>query len=265
LACNQDLYPDWDIDVALSVQDNVGLNEPIGNDAEGNGAPSAETLAPNLIGSISVGETHPSAIDQVVPTAPSGDGQKKKCIVLGTKCKHDKAVDDQVIIELPPYRGTRSPLDIVVVEHTFGHLFEAFRHISQAARTNILAGDDALPSKRARAPSLKKLLVPKYVTALLAYSVINLDPCFDITAIHKKPSMSGLLKPTTKLVTILKTATLVAATVISSSEEGTRQTVLSIADAWDSSRHVTNLIEGSKNWEANQESTPFVPLLVRSP
>jgi hypothetical protein len=142
-----DFYPDREIDIALSDEDSVRPNEPVGNDAGDNGAPSAETLAPNPIGFSSAGETGPSAADQAVPTTPSGDGQKKKCLVLGTKCKHDKATDDQVIIELPPYHGPRSPLDIVAVEYIFGRLFEAFRHISQAARTDTPAGDDALSSK----------------------------------------------------------------------------------------------------------------------
>jgi hypothetical protein len=166
----RDLYPDLEIDVAMSDEDNVGPNGPVGDDAGDNRAPSAETLTPNPVGSSSAGETCPSVVDQVVPTAPSGDGQKKKSIVLGTKHKHDKVADDNVIIELPPYHGPRSPLDIVVVEQIFRHLFEPFRHISQAARTDIPAGDDAQPSKRARAPSLKKLLVPKYVTAFLLIS-----------------------------------------------------------------------------------------------
>jgi hypothetical protein len=77
----QELYLDREIDVALSDEDNVGLNEPIGDDAEGNRVPSAETLAPNPIRSSSAGETHPSAADQAVPTAPSGSGQKKKRVV----------------------------------------------------------------------------------------------------------------------------------------------------------------------------------------
>jgi hypothetical protein len=35
---------------------------------------------------------------------------------------------DQVMtqIELPPYSGPRSPLDVVVVEIVFGHIFEVF-------------------------------------------------------------------------------------------------------------------------------------------
>jgi hypothetical protein len=49
-------------------------NEPIGDDVGGNGAPSAETFAPNLIESSSTGETLPSAIDQALTIAPSGGG-----------------------------------------------------------------------------------------------------------------------------------------------------------------------------------------------
>jgi hypothetical protein len=122
----QDLYPDREIDVALSDEDNARVNDPVGDDARGNRTPSAETLAPNLIGSSSAGETHPSDADQAIPTTPSGDSQKKKHIVLGTKRKHNKVVDDQVIIDLPPYRRPRSHWDIVIVEHLFGHLFEVF-------------------------------------------------------------------------------------------------------------------------------------------
>jgi hypothetical protein len=175
----------------LPDEDSIRPNEPTGDDAEGNGAPSVETLTPNLIRSSSAAETCPSATNQAPSTAPSGGGQNKKCIVLGTTCMPDKVVSNQVIIELPLYRGPQSPLDIVIVEHIFGCHFEAFEHISHAARTDTSTGDDAQPPKRARALSLKRLLVPKYVITLLAYSVINLDPCSSITAIHRRPSASG--------------------------------------------------------------------------
>jgi hypothetical protein len=56
----------------LYDEDNAGLNEPIDDDVGGNGAPSAETLAPNLIRSSSARETRPAAADQAVPTTPSG-------------------------------------------------------------------------------------------------------------------------------------------------------------------------------------------------
>jgi hypothetical protein len=80
-----DLYPDWEIDVALSDEDNLEPNEPAGNDVRGNGAPSVETLTPNLIGSSSAGETRPSAADWAASTAPSDGGQKKK-----THCAWDQ-------------------------------------------------------------------------------------------------------------------------------------------------------------------------------
>jgi hypothetical protein len=89
----------------LSDEDNVGPNELVGDDVGGNGAPSVETLAPNSIRSSSAGETRLSAADRVVSTAPSGVSQKKKGVVLRTKHKQDKDATDQVIIELPPYRG----------------------------------------------------------------------------------------------------------------------------------------------------------------
>jgi hypothetical protein len=127
------------------------------------------------------------------------------------------------------------------------------------ARTDTSTGDDAQPSKRARAPLLKRLFVPKYVITLLAYFIINLDPYSDIRAIHRKPSVSGQPKPATKQVTILKIAAPVAATA-SSLAGGTGWTVLSIADAWDSSRCVTEFIEGLKNWEADQKGMPYALL-----
>jgi hypothetical protein len=97
--------------------------------------------------------------------------------------------------------------------------------------------------------------VPKNVITLLAYSVINLDPYSNITAIHKRPLMSSQPKPATKQVTILKTAAPVAAA--SSSVGRTGWTILSTADAWDSSRCVTEFLECLKNREADRERIPF--------
>jgi hypothetical protein len=122
----QDLYPDREIDVVLSDEDNIRPNESAGNDAGGSGAPSVDTLAPNPIGSSVAEESRPLVADQTSSTAPSGGGQKKKRVVLGTKRKQDKTAVDQVIIELPPYHGSQSPLYLVVVEHIFGRLFKAF-------------------------------------------------------------------------------------------------------------------------------------------
>jgi hypothetical protein len=56
-----------------------------------------------------------------------------------------------------------------------------------------------------------------------------------------------------------------AAATASSSAGGTGWTILSAADAWDSSQRVTKFLEGLKNREADLEGTPFVPLLLQSP
>jgi hypothetical protein len=110
----------------VSDEDNTRRTEPVGDDARGVGAPSVEMFTTNSIG-LSVTETScPSTANQTTTVAPSGSGQKKKCTTLGTMCKQDKPPIDQVTIELRPYRGSQSPLDLVDVEHIFGCLFEAF-------------------------------------------------------------------------------------------------------------------------------------------
>jgi hypothetical protein len=77
--------------------------------------------------------------------------------------------------------------------------------------------------------------------------------------------VSGRPKPATKLVTILNIAAPVADATISSSEGGTGRTVLLTTDTWDSSRCVTDFLEGLKNREADREGTPCIPLLLQSP
>jgi hypothetical protein len=176
-------------------------------------------------------EPHPSTVDQTTTVAPSGIGKRKKSIALGTKRKQDQALTDQVIIELPPYHKPRSPLDLVVVKHIFGCLFESFRLTCQAARTDTSVGGDAQPSKKARAPSLKKMIVPKYAIILLVYSSFNFDLHSDIMVVHRESSVSGQPKPTFTHVTAPKTVAPVAAAVASSSVGGTGWTVLSTADA----------------------------------
>jgi hypothetical protein len=88
--------------------------------------PSVETLTLNPIGSSVAEESRPSAADRTTSTYPSGSGQKKKCVVLGTKRKQDKTMIDQVVIELPPYHGSRSPLDLVIIEHILGVSLKLF-------------------------------------------------------------------------------------------------------------------------------------------
>jgi hypothetical protein len=50
------------------------LKEPVGDDADGRGAISAEHVTPNPINSILLGQAYPSIVDRVEATAPSADG-----------------------------------------------------------------------------------------------------------------------------------------------------------------------------------------------
>jgi hypothetical protein len=112
------------------------LKEPAGDDADGGRETSAEHIAPNLVHSNLLGQTHPLVIDRVKVTAPSVGGQKRKRPLPALKRKQSKPPAEQVMtqIELPPYHRPQSPLSLVVVEIVFGRLFEAFRHESQAAQ-----------------------------------------------------------------------------------------------------------------------------------
>jgi hypothetical protein len=74
----QDLYPERQVGVEVSDEDNTRRTEPIGDDAGGVGAPSVETLVPNPIGSSVVEQPRPPAADQAATTAPSGRGVEEK-------------------------------------------------------------------------------------------------------------------------------------------------------------------------------------------
>jgi hypothetical protein len=68
-------------------------------------------------------------------------------------------------IELPPYHGPWSLLDLVASDVVFGRIFEAFRLMSQA-KVDVVAiapaGDDNLLRKRTlRVPLMKKIMAPK--------------------------------------------------------------------------------------------------------
>jgi hypothetical protein len=56
----QDLYPDRQVDVELSDDDNNnGQNKPVGDKAEGKEAPSIKSIAPNSTKSSMAGDTRP--------------------------------------------------------------------------------------------------------------------------------------------------------------------------------------------------------------
>jgi hypothetical protein len=83
--------------------------------------------------------------------------------------------------------------------------------------------------------------------------------------VRRKSSASGPPKSVAKQVTVIKNYTPMTATATASSVGGTGWTVLSTTDARNSSRLVTEFLEGLKNREANREGIPFVPLAASVP
>jgi hypothetical protein len=97
------------------------------------------------------------------------------------------------------------------------------------------------------------------------YFATNFCPHSDNMDVYRKSSANGPPKSANKQVTVLKTAIHVAIVDASSSAGGTNFTVLSTADAWNSSRRVTKYSEGLKNREADQEGIPSVPFAASIP
>jgi hypothetical protein len=134
-----------------------------GDDAEDGGASSAELIAPNLISYNAPKQFNTSITNQVTTVVPPTGGHGHKHPPRVIKRKQPLPLAKQVItqIELPPYHGPHSPLDLVAIEIIFWRLFEVFRHTSQAiAAGDATDGSNRSPKKTCQS-SLRKLLVPR--------------------------------------------------------------------------------------------------------
>jgi hypothetical protein len=167
------LTPEAHMDINLSNDDETmhplepdalaTQKVPVGDDAGEKGATSAEPTAPGPIRSGMPEKSKASATDWVL-VAPPTSRCGRKCLPPATKRSNPVPPADQVMtqVELPPYHGPHSPLDLVSIEIIFGHIFEAFSQISQAAAAGATPPDDNKPLKRFCRWSLKKVLVSRY-------------------------------------------------------------------------------------------------------
>jgi hypothetical protein len=87
-----------------------------------------ELIAPGPLSSNALVQTDPSIADQAAPGAPSTSGHKRKRPPTVCKRKETKTYADQVMtpIELPPYHGPMSPLDLVAIEIILGVSLKLF-------------------------------------------------------------------------------------------------------------------------------------------
>jgi hypothetical protein len=145
---HQDPYPTRLVDAEVSDSNHDEQDDTTGNDDGGKGAPSALSIIPNLIGSSTVAQVHPSAADHLTTAAHLGSGPpKKKHHVLAFKRKQPTP-SDQVTTELFPHHAPCYSLGLVAVKLIFGHLFEALQRLTQAAKIDTSAGADTQPAKR---------------------------------------------------------------------------------------------------------------------
>jgi hypothetical protein len=154
------------------LSDNTGEDrkQTAGDDVEGPVIPSIVPITSNPIGSNMAAPVCPPVADQRVSAAPPSGGQKQKRIRLASKHKIPTS-SDQVITELPFYHSSRNRSNLVLVNLVFGRLFDAFQHISQAIGTDATAGADIQPAKKTQAPSMRRILAPRYVL-LLTYILL---------------------------------------------------------------------------------------------
>jgi hypothetical protein len=163
---HQDLYPARPVDAEVSDSNHNGQDDPTCNDDGGQGAPLTQPIVPNLIGSSTTVQVRPSAVDQLTSAAPLGsDPLKKKQLVLASKRKQH-APSDHVTTEVFPHHIPSCFPGLVAVRLVFRRLFEALQCPTQAAKIDTSAGADTQPAKRLRAPSMRKVLAPRYVTVL---------------------------------------------------------------------------------------------------
>jgi hypothetical protein len=131
----QGRYPDPHTDVEVSSGDDdapkmdtspTKQKEHVGDDAEG--VSLDDSIAPGPISSNTSDQAELFVADRVASGAPSTGGHKRKHPPPVPKHKQTKSSTCQVMtqIELPLYRGPRSPLDSVAIEIIFGCLFEVF-------------------------------------------------------------------------------------------------------------------------------------------
>jgi hypothetical protein len=133
-----------------------------GDDAGDGGVSSVEPIAPNPINSSMLKQSDPSTDGQVSTDVPPSGGHGHKRPPT-TRRNNPILQVDQVMtqVEFPPYCGPHNPLDLVAIEIIFGHIFEAFRHISQATAAGAATTNNDRPHKKLWQPPLRKVLAPR--------------------------------------------------------------------------------------------------------
>jgi hypothetical protein len=92
---------------------------------------SAKAIVPGQIDASVPGDPRPPVADPV-PKVPLAKccGNKRQPIIVKRSSPVPRANQVMTQVELPPFHGPRSPLDLVAIKIVFGHIFEVFHQIS---------------------------------------------------------------------------------------------------------------------------------------
>jgi hypothetical protein len=102
------------------------------DDTSGVGTTFVKATIPGLSKAIAPSSSKPLVTDQVL-IVPASSTSNRKYMRLAVKwCDPGPRVDQVMIqVELSPYHGPHSPLDLVALEIVFGRMFEAFHRVSR--------------------------------------------------------------------------------------------------------------------------------------
>jgi hypothetical protein len=122
-------------------------------------------------------------------------------------------------IELPPYCGPCSQLDLIVVEIIFGRLFEAFRHISQATATGASTDDSTRPQKKTSA-FIQESACAQVISNSFSFAISRPIGMLDRITVCRKTSKSESSKAVGQQLASKQTISFVAANPVPPSARG---------------------------------------------
>jgi hypothetical protein len=116
----------------LGLNASVDRDVSAADDASGVGITFVKATIPGLSKAIAPGSSKPLAADRVL-IVPASSTSNRKCMHLVVKwCDPGPRVNQVMIqVELSPYHGPHSSLDLVALEIVFGRMFEAFHRVSR--------------------------------------------------------------------------------------------------------------------------------------
>jgi hypothetical protein len=116
----------------LGLNASVDQDVSAADDASGVGITFVKATIPGMSKAIAPGSSKPLAADRVLIVPASSTSNRKYMHLVVKWCDPGPRVNQVMIqVELSPYHGPHSSLDLVASEIVFGRMFEAFHRVSR--------------------------------------------------------------------------------------------------------------------------------------